>query len=230
LYADGDVSHQLWGNVILCYPKGEKLYVELDFEPKIQFSGAEQWRNIDATPLVEYYPNKWIDLTGEVTTGYTKQTNDIRSFELTPRIGIRLHILRNFRAAVSRIQIYKREISLANLLRLEYRRLNYFGDLESTHEWRLRNRLEFKLPINHDNLSIKRTLYIMADGEVYIPLSGRVSESYASKARIRAGLGYRGDYNWRIELLYIRDWAQNTIEEGASVAVNGIDLRVKVFF
>lgn len=93
LYADEDASGQLWGNVILCYPKGEKLYFELDFEPKIQYTGNEKWWNLDATPLVEYYPNKWIDLTGEITIGYTKQTNDIRSFEFTPRIGIRLHLL-----------------------------------------------------------------------------------------------------------------------------------------
>mgnify|MGYP000163906745 CR=1 FL=1 len=41
----------------------------------------------DATGLVEYYPNYWVDLTGEVTLGSTSQTDDIRSNELTLRLG-----------------------------------------------------------------------------------------------------------------------------------------------
>ncbi len=229
LTAAEDASGQLWANVTLCYPKTEKLYFELDFEPKVQFSGHQKWGNLDATPLVEYYPNKWIDLTGEATIGYTQQNNDMRSFEFTPRIGIRLHLFQNIRDMLSLERLPER-VSLANLTRIEYRTFSYFGDLEATHEWRLRNRLEFKLPLNHKSLSIKRTLYIMADVEAYIPLGDRVSESFASKTRVRGGLGFRGNYNWRLELLFIRDWARDTLEDKGSVAVNAIDLRLMVFF
>jgi len=230
LYAAQDVSSQWWGNVILSYPKSEKLYFELDFEPKLTLSGDVTWRNLDTTPLVEYYLNKWIDLTGEVVIGFTKQSNDTRSFELSPRIGIRIHFLENITDQLRPERLPRRRVTLASLLRIEYRNLAYSGDMESEHEWRLRNRFEFKLPINNINLAIDRTLYIMADYEAYIPLGNEVAESFATKGRLRAGLGYRKNYKWRIELLYIRDWAKDTIEEKGQVSIHAIDLRLKIFF
>jgi len=42
--------------------RSEKIYLELDFEPKILVSGEPKWRNLDVTPLIEYYPNPWVDL------------------------------------------------------------------------------------------------------------------------------------------------------------------------
>ena len=46
---------------------------------------------------MEYYPNHWFDLTGEATVGFTHQNDDVSTFELTPRIGARLHILSDLR-------------------------------------------------------------------------------------------------------------------------------------
>jgi hypothetical protein len=69
-----ETSKQLWANFILSRPKSERLYFECDIEGARQVSGGDPWRYIYGTGLVEYYPNGWVDLTGELTTGFTKQS------------------------------------------------------------------------------------------------------------------------------------------------------------
>ena len=93
--AQAETSNQLWGSVILGHQKNEDLYMEVEIQPKTQFSGSERWRNIDATWAVSYERNKWFNLTGELVTGYTQQTNDLSSLEVTPRVGVRLQQIKN---------------------------------------------------------------------------------------------------------------------------------------
>ena len=74
-----EASAQLWGNVVLDFPKGERFLLELDVQPKVQYAGADSWRNLDVTSVVEYYPNRWLDLVGEASFGRTQQSNDVSS-------------------------------------------------------------------------------------------------------------------------------------------------------
>ncbi|MGH9321355.1 MAG: hypothetical protein ACRD3V_15905 [Vicinamibacteria bacterium] len=46
-------SGQIWGNVILDFPRGERLLYGVDFEPKAQFSGDNSWRGVDVAPAIE---------------------------------------------------------------------------------------------------------------------------------------------------------------------------------
>jgi len=119
---------QLWGNVTLDWAKSDRLVYELDFEPKVLLERSEDepgWRNLDVTPNVEYSLNGWLDLVGEATIGYTRQTDDVNSVELSPRVGVRLHLLSRYLDAVIR----KRELSprrrlvVRDLLRIESRNL-----------------------------------------------------------------------------------------------------------
>ena len=87
LWAQDDTSTQLWGSFVFGHLKNEKLYFEVELQPKVQVAGGEQWRNLDATWYIEYYPNRWLDLTGELVTGYTDQNDDVSFFELTPKVG-----------------------------------------------------------------------------------------------------------------------------------------------
>lgn len=229
LRADENDSGQIWTNLTLSYPKSEKFYTQLAIRPRFEISD-EKRRSIDAHGVAEFYPNKWIDIRGEILIRTRKEAADIRSLQFTPRIGIRFYLFENIRDKLSPERLALGRFTISNLLRLEYRMFHYFGDLESANEWRLRNRLAFRFPINNDNMSIKGTLYFMTDVEAFIPLSAQVAESFASKARFRIGLGFRANYNWRIEILYIRDWARDTLEETGSVDIHAIDLRVKVYF
>ena len=115
-------------------------------------------------------------------------------------------------------------------MRLESRHFSYSGDTESRHEWRMRNRLESKLALNHPNLSEDGTLYAIADVELYVPLGDEIPERFPSKLRVRVGLGFRADYRARVEALYIRDGNRSSSEEGFVENTNAIDLRLKLFF
>jgi hypothetical protein len=214
---------------MLSYPKSARLYYELDLEPKTQLSGGEPWRNLDATPLVEFYPHDLIDLTGEVTVGRTRQSAEVKSWELTPRVGVRFHLFRRLWDQLDPERVPLSRLSLANLWRIEYRNLWYSGDHPSSHETRFRNRTELKVAINNDKLSVDGTLYLFTDVEFFVPLGDDVPERFATKRRFRGGFGYRLSRKWRFEVLYIRDFARETLEEEADIAMNALDFRLKLF-
>jgi uncharacterized protein DUF2490 len=228
----GEVATQIWANVTLDDPRGDRALFELDFEPKTQIAPeGETWRNLDVTPLVEYYPNRWLDLEAELAVGRTHQFEGVDTWEVTPRVGFRLNLLSSLRERaggpiVSEFGRFK----LATLVRFERRNFFYGNGEPSSHEWRFRTRLESKVGINHVDLSLDRTLYAIADAEVFLPLGSDISERFASKARIRCGLGYRIVYGWRAEVLYIRDSNRATPDDPFGTSTNALDARVKVFF
>ena len=220
-------SGQIWANFTLDHPKGERLVFEVDLEPKAQFSGDDTWRGVDLTPAVEYYPNRWMDLVGETAIARTRQSNDVSSFEVTPRVGVRLHLLSQLRTMRPGPRPLGR-VSVANLSRVEWRNFWYSDDTPSSHETRLRNRLELKVGLNHKELSLDKTIYLIADVEIFVPLSDDVPERFATKRRTRAGLGYRRDPKWRFEVLYIRDGTRATGEGSFATAANIVDFRLKL--
>jgi hypothetical protein len=222
-------SNQLWANVIIGHPKNAHLYYELDLEPKTQVSGGESWYNLDATPLVEFYPHALVDFTGEATVGFTHQNESENSFELTPRLGLRLHLFKNFWDKIHPERVPLSRLSLANLSRIEYRNFWYSSERPSSHEPRFRNRTEFKLAINNSKLSADRTLYLFADLEFFVPIGNDVPERFATKRRLRGGFGYRLSRKWRFEVLFIRDYARETLDQEGDVELNVLDLRLKLF-
>jgi hypothetical protein len=222
-------SGQIWANVILDYPRGERLLFEVDFEPKVQYSGADTWRGLDITPAIEFSKGRWIELVGEAVFARTKQSNAVTSWEVTPRIGLRVHFLNNLRTMLPGRHRLGR-VEIANLSRIEWRNLWYSDDTPSSHETRFRNRAELKVGLNHAEMSLDKTLYLTADFEIFVPLSDDVPERYASKRRVRAGLGCRLDRKWRFEVLYIRDATRETDEGSFATAANIVDFRLKMFF
>lgn len=219
---------QLWANFTLGREHNEKLYLELDFEPKIQVSDGEDWGNLDTTPLLEYYPNGWIDLTGETTLGITRQRDGVNTLELTPRVGIRFHFFEQVaRPHLERLPL--RRLGIATLFRIEWRNFYYSDDQPNYHAFRGRLRLESKLALNHDELATDGTLYAIGDAEYYAPFGDDIPERYVNKIRVRLGLGYRFSEARRFELLYIRDWNRDT-DEVDSLDSQALDLRFKFFF
>ena len=85
------------------------------------------------------------------------------------------------------------------------------------------------MPLNKVNVSEDGARYLLADWEWYVPL-GEPAERFASKQRIRTGLGYRRSFAWRFEALYIWTRSRDTIDEGFSTDDNSIDVRVKRLF
>jgi hypothetical protein len=228
---------QLWGNLTLDWVKSDRLVYELDLEPKVLLSAPEgepAWRNLDVTPNVEYSPNGWLDLVAESGVGYTKQTDDVNTFEVTPRLGARFHLFsRSVRTAGSgpvRERPPRRRIVVRDLVRVESRNFFYSGaGGGSDSNVRFRNRLEFLVPLNTEKLSDDGARYLLADWEWFLPLDD-TEERFANKQRIRTGLGYRRNFAWRFEVLYMWTRSRNTIDEGFSTSDNIIDVRVKRVF
>ncbi len=222
-------SGQIWGNVILDFPHGERLLYEVDFEPKAQFSGDDTWRGIDVAPSIEFSPNRWFELVSEVNLARTRQSDRVTSWEVTPRIGFRVHFLNNLRTMLpSRRRLGR--VGIANYSRVEWRNLWYSDDTDPSHQTRFRNRVELKAGLNHADMSLDKTLFLIADYEIFVPLSDDVPERFATKARLRTGLGYRRDKKWRFEVLYIRDGTRATEEGSFETSANIVDFRMKLFF
>ncbi len=221
-------SGQVWGNLILDFPRRDHLLFEVDFEPKVQYSGTDTWRSFDVTALLEHNPKRWINLVGETLVARTKQSNDVDSVEVTPRLGVRIHFLSNLRTLLPEARPLGR-VALANLSRVEFRNLWYSDDTPTNHESRFRNRVELNVALNHGELSDEGTLYLKADFEIFIPLSDDVDERFTSKRRTRMGLGYRHDAKWRFEALYIRDGTRDNSGEPFDTSTNTVDLTVKIF-
>ena len=227
---------QIWANLTMGKSKGEKTYLELDIEPKHQVSGGEQWRNVDFTPLLEYYPADWLDLTAETTIGNTRQRDGLDTFEITPRVGVRFHIFAKMAPYLPGIPGLKYErlprtrFGVATLVRVEWRNFFYSDETPSQHEWRARLRLEGKVALNHATLAEDKTLYGIGDVEYYQPLSDDVTERYVNKLRSRLGLGYRFSATTKLEFLYIRDWNRDSPEEEGAEDVQAFDFKVKLLF
>src|SRR4051812_15380472 len=216
--AVAQTNGQLWGNITLDWVRSQKLTFELDVEPKVLVAAPSSepgWWNVDVTPNVEYALKPGLDLIGELGTGYTRQTDDVNSAEVTPRIGVRLHLFSRDRPRLFNVRELppRRRVVIRDRLLAEYRNIFYTGAGPSTDSnVRFRNRLEFLVALNTAKLTEDDARYLIADGEWFVPL-GDPAERFASRQRIRSGLGYRRNVKWRFEALYIWSRSRDTTKE-----------------
>jgi hypothetical protein len=214
--------------------KSESLTYELDLEPKVLVaapSGEPGWWSLDVTPNVEYAARHWLDLIGEIGTGFTRQTDDVNSTELTPRVGVRLHL---FSRELPRIHVPerppRRRVVLRDRILVESRNFFYSGAGSGTDSTvRFRNRLEFLVSLNKEKLSEDGARYLLADWEWFVPLDDP-AERFANRQRIRAGYGYRRNVRWRSEVLYIWSRSRDTTDEHFKTADNIFNVRIKRVF
>ena len=160
------------------------------------------WATLDGAPRRPSRPRgEWFDVVGELQVGRTRQTDDLDSTELTPRIGFRLHLLSSLRQAIVKERRPKRRLVLRDLLRLEWRSLYYSTDKPDSSTVRLRNRLESLWRLNRSRITDDGVTYLNADWEWFIPFDNP-DERFANRQRVRAGLGYRRSFTWRFEAMY----------------------------
>lgn len=231
--AAAQTTGQLWTTFTLNWLRTDRLTYELEFEPKVSLwvpDGSPRWASLDITPNVEYASRSWLDLIGEVATGYTGQTDDITSFEVSPRVGLRFHFMSRElpTGPLKRERLPRHRIVLRNLVRFEGRNL-FYSDGSQDSVARFRNRLEFQVPLNRPKVSDDGARYFMIDWEWFIPLDDP-QERFASRQRVRAGIGYRRTSAWRFEALYILNRSRNTIEDGFHSTDNIFDIRFKRVF
>ena len=195
--AQAQSNLQLWGNVTFDWVKSQRLAYGLDIEPKVLLdapAGEPGWRNLDLTSSVEFSPKPWLDLVADGVVGVTKQTDDVDSVEVTPRLGFRFHLFSRAQRFHPLERAPRRRWVVRDLFRVESRNIFYGGAGSGTSSTvRLRNRLELLVPLNKERLSDDGARYVLADWEWFAPVDDP-NERFANKQRIRAGLGYRRSF------------------------------------
>ncbi len=227
--ASAQTSTQLWTNFTFDWIKSHRVTVGVDLEPKLLIAAPSDdpdWATLDLTPSLEYSRGEWFDTVGELLVGRTKQTDDLDSTEVTPRIGFRLHLLSNLRHEIVKERRPKRRLVLRDLLRLEWRNLDYSTDKPDSSTLRVRNRVEALWPVNRPRITDDGASYLTADWEWFIPVDDP-AERFASRQRIRTGIGYRHSFAWRFEAMYVWNRSRNTVDEPFSTTDHAIDLTMK---
>jgi Protein of unknown function (DUF2490) len=227
--AAAQTDKQIWGELTLDWIKNHTFTFGVDVEPKLlvaKQSDEPGWSTVDVTPRVEVVRGKWFDLVGELHLGRTHQTDQQDSWEATPRIGLRFHLLSNVVGDLRKERQPRRRLVLRNFIRVEWRNLYYSDATPHTSTVRYRDRLEMQFPVNRPRVTDDGALYVSGDVEGFWSPDG-VPERFASKQRVRAGLGYRWNYAWRLETLYVWDRSRDSAQSGFTTDDHALDLRLR---
>ena len=224
-----DSNTQLWGTATLNWIKSPQFTLGLDIEPKVVVSkpaADPAWATLDLTPSVEYTRGNWFDAVGELLVARTRQTDDVNTTEITPRIGFRFHILPNLANRFLNERLPKRRLVIRDYLRFEWRNLYYSTDEPDSSTFRMRNRFELQYPLNRSRVTDNGAVYGLSDVELFWT-SEDLQERYASKERVRFGVGLRRSRAWRFEGVYVWDRSKKTATDGRTTADSAIDIRIK---
>jgi hypothetical protein len=236
--ATAQSTGELWGNLTIDWLASERLVYTLDVEPKVQVSAVtnqSRFANVDVWPSVDFALTEWLDAHGEFLTGFTNEQDGSSTTEVTERFGVRLHVLsrliqeRDARRGAEREAQPRRRGTIGTLLRFEHRDLLH-SDSPTTSSWRFRGRVELAYPLNQPKLTRNGTVYLTSDTELFTPISDDPQQGQISQWRLRNGVGYRVNFNTRLEALYI--WTTKKDRDTGHFATDSqaIDFRVKLAF
>lgn len=214
--ARAETTFQLWLNFMAEWQVTDRHFLSFDLEPKVQLVGSAQWRNVDFTPTYEFAPARWVDLIAEGVVGYTNDTVYVDALEVTERIGARFYPLR-------------KKLQIRDTVRLENRN-RFFSDGSHDSVFRARNRIELRYTFNRERTTEAGAIIGILDWEYFIPIDDDLRERYASRHRVRVGVGYRPIEAWRFDLIYLWQRSRNTADEQFYNADHVIDLRVRRLF
>ena len=176
--------------------------------------GEPKWRSFEYNATLEYSITPHVDLIGANLVSYTAQTDTYNTFEVRPMLGTRIYFTPNKR------------IQTRLLLRMEQRNLQNADTKEWEHVLRPRARAEVLIPINHASLLTDGLWYAIADAE-FLFVTDDVDERFANRLRLRVGAGYRLNYSFRFELLYMNQQSRNALDDTFSSNDNVIRIRLK---
>lgn len=208
-------SEQTWFEYMLNYPFANSWNLE--------FAGTystvldqPKWRSLDFQLTPEYSLTQNVDLMGALFIGKTFQNQELTTTEFREMLGARFHFTPN------------RRILTRLLIRFEQRNLKD----DETDSWKKSNRsrvrAETLTPLNKKTMFAgDRLWYLILDAESFIVLDQDVNERFANRLRIRTGIGYRLNYNFRFELMYTLQQSKNTIGEDFSTTDNIFRFRFK---
>jgi hypothetical protein len=228
-------SGEIWGNFTVGWLQSERLTWEIDVEPRATITvpaDTSRWASLALVPEVQYTLAKWVDVIGEVKSTYKPNGDDV--VETKTRAGLYFQILSRLLATPGANRGAEREkqplrrVVTANLLRLEYEDIVPLNGGATTTTWRLRDRQDISYPFNRKTSTADGAVYATGDVELFV-LLGDASDPSFNEYRVRAGVGYRRDFSWRFEALFVQT-RQRSGENGFSTSSNAFDARVKRVF
>lgn len=233
--AAAQATGQAWGNVTLDWLTTNRLSYEVDIEPKAQVfvhTGQTRWGDVDVTPHAEYALTSWIDVLGEVDVAYQAQSDETNSMTMMPRLGAQLHILHRLLQGAgghgaTNEKLPRRRAVVSTLLRLEHEDTFYSTDAAAKSLWQLRDRLEFAYSLNRAKTTDDGAIYVMSDGELFMPIDQPAGGGTVSEVRMRGGVGYRESFGWRYEALYIWNGERTPHTGAMAVSSHAIDVRIR---
>jgi len=227
--AAAQTDKQMWGALTLDWIRSHTLTLSVDVEPKVLVSHSPPdpgWSTLDVTPKAEFVRGKWFDLVSELHLGQTQQTDQQDSWEVTPRIGFRFHVLSNVVDDLRNERQPRRRLVLRNVVRVESRNLYYSDSTPQSSTVRYRDRVETLFPVNRPRITNDGVVYGSADVEWFWSPQG-VPERFANKQRVRACVGYRWNYAWRLETLLVWDRSRDSAENAFSTVDAALDVRLR---
>jgi hypothetical protein len=211
-----ETTLQLWTNFMAEWQITERHFVSFDLEPKVLLIGQGQWQNCDFTPTYEYAPKRWLDLIAESVVGYTNDTIHPDATEVTGRLGARFYA-------------WRKQLQIRDTVRFENRN-RFFSDDTHDSALRWRNRVELRYAFNRARTTEPGAVTGIFDWEYFIPIDRNLRERYASRHRLRAGVGFRPVREWRMDLIYLWQRSRNTIEEHFDNIDHVLNLRLRRAF
>jgi len=211
-------NEQLWLEVQTTYPFANRYVVENTASYQSLLSKEGKWRSLAISPTFEYVLFTRLELTSEISIGYTQQKEGVSTWELAPMVGTRFHITQGKRVDTRFLWRYQTRA---------------FHEVEA-NDWEVSNRTrlrgEIYVSINGPNLFSNKLWYAFADYEEFFVLDQQLNERFANRRRGRIGLGYRLSYRHRFDLSYTLQSSRNEIEGEFLSTDNVIQFKYKLFF
>lgn len=211
-------EEQLWLELQTSYPFANQYLLENTASYQTLLKKEGKWRSFTISPTFEYSILTRLDLLSELSLGYTKQTQGISTFELSPMVGARFFITPN------------RRIDTRLVWRYQVRGFYTFEDSDWDVSNRTRLRAEIFVSLNGPNMFTDNLWYTFLDFEEFFVLDKQVDERYANRRRARIGIGYRLNYSHRFDLGFTLQSARNELEGSFVSTDNVIQLKYKWFF
>jgi len=233
--AHAQAAGQLWANVIVNWLASDNAVLRVDVEPKTQAfvrAAGRTFMTLEVTPHVEFTLAPWADLVGELSLQRTTTSDHADSVSTNPRVGVELHILsrilrRSARGGADREKLPRRRLAVSSLLRLERQNTFFDADTPTKSSWRFRDRFDLAYPLNRRKTTDDGAVYVTEDNELFFPLERERGDPLVDQVRVRAGLGYRANFAWRFEALYVWTGTRNAGTGKLAVDSHAFDFRIR---
>jgi hypothetical protein len=204
---DNSMRPQLWNNLYLVKNVSEKPAVRNALVYNVLLSKGYPWNEYSYSGAVSYDLKPWFNGSTGLYLASTRQSENLRSTEIRPYLGIRLSTKANKRWLI------------ANISRMEWRNIMYSkGGTNVT--FRFRNRIYAAISLIQKTLNTDHNLSLFSYFEAFHNFDNDVVERFFTQYKCKLGVVYRHNYSWRFYLGLIYQEAKNNVQEIGNLPVN----------